>query len=97
MAQTVINLKQFERMEIRIGKGYCYQVINHLLDVTTSRTASVLKRLSERQRVRIISQEEAMELGFDELASWAMPSMGDLLVCINDAILVCVKAEDLKN
>lgn len=84
-------------MEIRIGEGYCYQVIDHLLDVTTNRTASILMRLSERLSTRIISSKEAKNMGYDELAGWAMPSMGDVLVCINDAILVCVKTENIKD
>lgn len=84
-------------MEIRIGEGYCYQVINHLLEVTSKRTASVLMRLSKRPCTRIISQEEAFNQGYNELAGWAMPPMGDVLVCINDTILVCVKPEDIKN
>ncbi len=83
-------------MEIGIGEGYCYQVINHILEVTTKRTASVLMSLSEKRCTRIISQEEAFNQGYDELAGWVMPSMGDVLVCINDAILVCVKTEDIK-
>ena len=69
-------------MEIRIGEGYCYQVINHLPEVTSKRTASVLMRLSERRCTRIISQEEALDQGYDELVGCAIPSKNDMYVIV---------------
>ena len=76
-------------MELRIKEGYCYQVIDRLLDVTTPSTASMLIKLASSKGAVEISQEDAIERGFDELANWSMPEH-DLLYVIDDYILVCI-------
>ena len=76
-------------MEIKIGEGYCYQVIDRLLDVTTPATAKMLKKLASTKGAVEISKEDAIERGFVELANWSMPEH-DLLYVIDDYILVCI-------
>lgn len=76
-------------MGIGIGKGYCYQVIDRLLDVTTPTTAKMLKKLASTKSVVEISKEDTIERGFVELANWSMPEH-DLLYVIDDYILVCI-------
>ena len=76
-------------MELRIKEGYCYQVIDRLLDVTTPSTAIMLIKLASSKGAVEISQEDAIERGFDELANWSMPEH-DLLYVIDDYILVCI-------
>ena len=76
-------------MELRIEEGYCYQVIDRLLDVTTPSTANMLKKLASTKGTVEISKEDALERGFDELANWSMPEHDKLFV-IDDFILVCL-------
>lgn len=76
-------------MNLRINEGYCYQVIDRLLDVTTPSTAKILKKLASTKGAVEISKEDAIERGFDELANWSMPEH-DLLYVIDDYILVCI-------
>ena len=76
-------------MMLEIEKGYCYQVMDRLLDVTTPSTARMLKKLSSTKGAVEISKEDAIERGFDELASWSMPKH-DKLYVVDDYILVCI-------
>lgn len=76
-------------MELRIKEGYCYQVINNLLDVTTSSTARMLNMLASSKGAVEVSQDDAQERGFDELANWFIPEY-DRLYIIDDFILVCL-------
>lgn len=76
-------------MNIRIEEGYCYQVIDRLLEVTTPFTANMLRKLASAKGAFEISKEEAMERGFDELANWSIPEHDKLFV-IDDFILVCL-------
>lgn len=56
-------------MELKINEGYCYQVIDRLLDVTTHSTANMLMKLVSTKGAVEISKEVALERGFDELAN----------------------------
>lgn len=76
-------------MDLKIGEGYCYQVIDRLLDVTTPSTAKMLKKLASSRGAVEISKEDAIVRGFGELANWSMPEH-DLLYFIDDYILVCI-------
>ena len=76
-------------MELRIQEGYCYQVIDRLLDVTTPSTANMLRKLAAAKGAVEVSKEDALERGFDELANWSMPEHDKLFV-IDDFILVCL-------
>ena len=75
-------------MELRIQEGYCYQVKDRLLDVTTPSTANMLRKLTATKGAIEISNGDASERGFDELANWTMPEHDKLFV-IDDFILVC--------
>ena len=76
------------KMKLRINEGYCYQVVNRLLDVTTSSTARMLEKLASSKGAVEVSQDTALDKGFEELANWSMP--GDRLYVIDDFILVCL-------
>ena len=76
-------------MELRIKEGYCYQAINNLLDVTTPSTARMLMKLASSKGVFEVSQDDALDRGFNELANWSMPEY-DRLYIIDDFILVCL-------
>lgn len=79
-------------MGMIIKEGYCYQVIDRLLDVTTSSTASLLMSLASSKGAIEITKEEAFDRGFEELAQWSMPEH-DKLYVIDDNILVCLPKE----
>lgn len=79
-------------MDLRIGVGFCYQIIDRLLDVTTPSTARMLGQLASNRDVIEISKEEALKQGFDELANWSIPEY-DTLYLIDSHILVCVPKE----
>ena len=76
-------------MELRIKEGYCYQAINRLLDVTSSKTADFLMELASTKGAIEISKEKALERGFEELANWSMPEH-DRLFVIDNFILICI-------
>lgn len=74
-------------MEFAIKKGYCYQVINNLIDVASPFTASMPIKQSPKGDVEI-SKNEALYKGYQELAYWSMPDHKRLCL-INNLILVC--------
>lgn len=76
-------------MELRIKDGYCYQVMDRLLEVTTDSTTDMLVKLADSKGFVEISKEHAFERGFCELANWSMPEH-DRLYIIDDFILVCL-------
>ena len=76
-------------MELRIKEGYCYQVINNLLDVTTPSTARMFMKLALSKGAVEVSQNDALDKGFEELANWSMPEY-DRLYIIDDFILICL-------
>lgn len=76
-------------MELVIKEGYCYQVINNLLNVTSPSTANMLMKLASKKGAVEISKEDAMDRGFEELANWSMSDY-DRLYLINDFILICL-------
>ena len=76
-------------MELRIEEGYCYQIINRMLDVTTPTTADFLKKLAITRGSIEIKKDEAVDRGFEELANWSMPEH-DRLFVIDNYILICI-------
>ena len=81
-------------MDLRIKEGYCYQVIDKLLTVTTLSTATMLTKLALSKGAVEVSKENAIEKGFDELANWTLPEH-DRLYLIDDFILVCLPKESI--
>ena len=67
-------------MELRIEEGYCYQIINKMLDVTTPTAADFLKKLAITRGSIEIKKDEAIDRGFIELANWSMPEHDRLFV-----------------
>ena len=79
-------------MVIGIEEGYCYQVLNRLLDVTTATKANMLMKIAKNSSVEELDVQEAYQRGFDELADWTIPET-DLLYLIDNLILVCLPRE----
>ena len=79
-------------MDLSIKERYCYQVINNLMEVTTPSTAKMLTKLASSKGAVEVSQDDALEIGFEELANWSMPAH-DRLYIIDDFILVCLPKE----
>ncbi len=79
-------------MNLRIKEGYCYQVMNSLMNVTTANTANALMKMAHSRNVRAVDSHEASCIGFEELAEWAIPEK-DMLYLIDDYILVCLPKE----
>lgn len=76
-------------MKLSIKEGYCYQVINNLLEVTTPSTARMLMKLALSKNAIEVSQNDTLDRGLEELANWSMPEH-DRLYIIDDFILVCL-------
>ena len=76
-------------MILKIEEGYCYQVINSLMNITTTATANALMKMAYGKNVRAVDCHEANDMGFEELAEWAIPEK-DMLYLIDDYILVCL-------
>jgi len=76
-------------MNLKIEEGYCYQVVNQLMNVTSAATANALMKMAYSKNVRAVDYHEASDMGFEELAEWAIPEK-DMLYLIDDYILVCL-------
>ena len=76
-------------MELRIEEGYCYQIINKMLDVTTPTAADFFKKLVITRGSIEIQKDEAIDRGFEDLANWSLPEY-DRLFVIDNFILVCI-------
>ena len=76
-------------MELRIEEGYCYQIINKMLDVTTPTAADFFKKLAITRGYIEIPKDEAIDRGFEDLANWSLPEY-DRLFVIDNFILVCI-------
>lgn len=76
-------------MELRIEEGYCYQIINKMLDVTTPTAADFFKKLAITRGYIEIQKDEAIDRGFKDLANWSLPEY-DRLFVIDNFILVCI-------
>lgn len=76
-------------MELRIEEGYCYQIINKMLDVTTPTAADFFKKLAITRGSIEIQKDEAIDRGFEKLANWSMPEH-DRLFVIDNFILICI-------
>ena len=79
-------------MKLRIKEGYCYQVIDKLLNKMTPSTANKLSKLASSKWVFEISKEDALKRGFEELVNWSKPE--DFLVLVGDDYLVCLNKND---
>lgn len=76
-------------MKLSIKEGYCYQVINNLLEVTAPSTARMLMKFALSKNAIEVSQNDTLDRGLEELANWSMPEH-DRLYIIDDFILVCL-------
>ena len=74
---------------MRIKEGYCYQVMDQLLNVTTKSTANMLTKLAATKGAFEIGKDAALDRGFEELSTWSIPEH-DQLYIIGNYILVCI-------
>lgn len=76
-------------MNQTIKEGYCYQLLDGLLNVTTPISARKLNNLASRKGAVKVSKEDAIKRGFDELANWSVHEHDELFV-IDNYILLCI-------
>ncbi len=76
-------------MNLKIEEGYCNQVVNQLMNVTSVKTAYALNKMAYSKTVKEIDFSEACRMGFEELAEWAIPEKY-MLYLIDDYILLCL-------
>ncbi len=76
-----------------IPEGGMYQEWMCLSDVVTKMCAKKLERLSVQKGWEILTTDEAINYGYEELANWSF-SDTDLLVLIGDKYLVCIPKKD---
>lgn len=82
------------RTDITIPTGGMYQEWMSLIDLIEEDTAQHLNNLAAIKGWRVISPEEALEMGFEELVDWSRPET-DVLVLVDNEYLVCLKKEIL--
>lgn len=81
-------------MNLNITVGYMYQKVDGLLEVTDKSFSKYLVSLANKSDCKVITKEEAVIMGFEELANWA--TFDDKLVFIDNNILLCCKGNDIK-
>ena len=83
-------------MKLSIPTGGMYQEWCLLSSVVEKDAAMKLEKLASEKGWRIISQQEAIVYGFDELANWSVPKT-DVLVYIDETFLVCLPRNDFQS
>lgn len=81
-------------MRLQIEMGTPYQFIDGLFESTEQQATDLLQLWADTGRFREVSCEEAMNLGFDELAKWSQPDC-DALFLIDDVVLVAQNRKNL--
>ncbi len=74
---------------LKIPAGGMYQEWSCLMDLVEEDTAKTLEQLANTKGWREVQACEAKDMGFGELAEWAVPEM-DALVLIDNNYLVCL-------
>lgn len=74
-------------MKLRIDKGTPYQIIDGLFESAEQQTADLLQLWADTGNLREVSRDEAIDMGFEELGSWAKLET-DALFSIDDVVLI---------
>ena len=81
-------------MKVNISEGYTYQKIDGMVEVTDKSFSESLMSLAGISQCKVIAKEDAITMGFEELANWS--TSDDILVLIDGSILLCCKENDIK-
>ena len=76
-------------MNINIPAGGMFQEWCCLMDLVEEKTAITLEHIANTKGWRKVQIDEAINMGFGELAEWSVPEK-DVLVLIDDNYLVCL-------
>ena len=82
-------------MRLHIEQGTPYQHIDGLFEATDHQATYLLQIWADTGRFREVTRDEAMELGFVELAEWLQPET-DALFLIDDVVLVAQNRASLQ-
>jgi hypothetical protein len=81
-------------MKLQVEIGTPYQYIDGLFESSEQQATDLLKLWADTGRFREVSCDEAMNLGFGELAEWSNPDT-DALFLIDDVVLVAQNRQSL--
>ena len=76
-------------MYFKIKEGYCSQVVNGLLNVTSETDANAFNKTACSTKVKEANYHEACYISFEELTVWGIQEM-NVLYLLNDDKLVCL-------
>ena len=74
-------------MRLQIEMGTPYQYVDGLFETSEQQATDLLQLWADTGRYREVSRDEAVNLGFGELAEWSQPD-ADALFLIDDMVLV---------
>ena len=81
-------------MRLQIEMGTPYQFIDGLSESSEQQATDLLQLWANTGRFREVSRDEAVDLGFGELAEWSQPD-NDVLFLIDDVVLVVQNRQSL--
>ena len=74
-------------MRLQIEMGTPYQYVDGLFETSEQQATDPLQLWADTGRFREVSRDEAVDLGFGELAEWSQPDAVALFL-IDDMVLV---------
>ena len=81
-------------MRLQIEMGTPYQYVDGLFESSEQQATDLLQLWADTGRFREVSRDEAVDLGFGELAEWSQPD-ADALFLIDDVVLVAQNRQSL--
>lgn len=81
-------------MRLQIEMGTPYQYVDGLYESSEQQAANLLQLWADTGRIREVSRDEALDLGFGELAEWSQPD-ADTLFLIDDVVLVAQNRQSM--
>lgn len=79
-------------MYFKIKEGYCSQVVNGLLNVTSETDANAFNKTACSTKVKEANYHEACYISFEELTVWGIQEI-NVLCLLNYFKLVCLPKE----
>ncbi len=79
-------------MKFQIERGTPYQIINSLFESANQQTADLLQIWADLGECRIVSRDESIDLGFEELGNWSNPQT-DVLFLLDDSVLIAINRQ----
>lgn len=81
-------------MKLQVEIRTPYQYIDGMFESSEQQATDLLKLWADTGKFREVSRDEAMDLGFRELAEWSQPDT-DALFLIDDVVLVAQNSQSL--